>query len=265
MPTLDELRPEYEQLFSSCVINRSKFTEIDTISNKIISGQTIYESIGKPLHIPWYFIGILHTMECNLSFNKHLHNGDPLTARTSHVPKGRPRTGNPPFSFEDSAKDALILEGFDSVTDWSIPGQLYLFEKYNGFGYRRKSIRIPSPYLWSYSNHYRKGKYASDGKYDPELVSMQPGTASILRRLAEKQVISFADQQLNRNKAIRQLGKQVKYAPRSVNEAAHRLQVLLNEVGFPLLRDGKAGEKTSNAFKQFSGKYLPGDPRQIKP
>lgn len=262
MPTLNELRPEYEQLFTTCSLNRSRFTEVDNIANNIITNKLRYETIGRPLNVPWYFIGILHTMECGLNFKKHLHNGDPLTARTIQVPKGRPKTGAIPFTFESSATDALTMQGFNTITDWTIPGLLYLFEKYNGFGYRRRDISIPSPYLWSYSNHYTMGKYASDGKYDSTLVSKQPGTASILRRLAEKQVITFNDQQLNRIRAIKQMGEMAKFGPNVVNETARRLQDLLNEVGFPLLRDGMAGQNTSNAYRQVSGKYLPGDPRR---
>lgn len=263
MPALTELQPEYELLFNTCTIRANKFAEIEKIADTIIVNKGRYEVIGEPLHIPWYFIGILHNMECGLSFKKHLHNGDPLSAQTVQVPKGRPKTETAPFSFEDSAKDALVFEGFDSVTEWSVPGLLFLFEKYNGFGYRRPGIKIPSPYLWSYSNHYTKGKFKTDGKYDPDLVSKQPGTAAILRRLAEKQAISFGDQQLNRIKAIKMLGEQVMFNTTNiVNEDARRLQILLNEVGFPLLRDGKAGEKTSNAYKQVSGKFLPGDPRR---
>lgn len=262
MPTLEELRPEYEQLFNTCIINSRNFAAIDRIAVSITGSKTTYEAVGKPLNIPWYFIGIIHAMECNLDFKKHLHNGDPLTARTVHVPRGLPKNGNPPFSFKESATDALLYEGFDKVNDWSIAGMLFLFEKYNGFGYRRNSIKIPSPYLWSFSNHYTKGKFSADGVYDPELVSKQAGTATILRRLAEMQVITFSDQQLNRVRLIRELGETVRYAPNIVNEDARRLQVLLNEAGFPLLRDGKAGERTSNAYKQLTGKYLPGDARR---
>lgn len=260
MPTLNDLRQEYEQLFNSCIIKPAKFAEIDAIANGIISNKARYEAIGQPLNIPWYFIGITHNMECGLSFKKHLHNGDPLSAKTVQVPKGRP-AGSPPFTFEESAKDALLIEKLDKVTDWSIPGTLFVFEKFNGFGYRRKTIDIPSPYLWSYSNHYSKGKFKSDGVYDANLVSKQAGTATILRRLSEKQAIGFNDQQLDRIKAIKELGKIVLFNPDVINEDARRLQVLLNEVGFPLLRDGQAGEKTSNAYKQVSGKFLQGDPR----
>lgn len=261
MPTLNDLRPEYERLFNSCEIKPSKFAEIDAIANGIIAHQTRYEGIGKPLNIPWYFIGITHHMECGLSFKKHLHNGDPLTAKTKQVPKGRP-LGTPPFTFEQSAKDALLLQKLDKVTDWSIPGVLFVFEKFNGFGYRKKTINMPSPYLWSYSNHYTKGKFSADGLYDPKLVSKQAGTASILRRLTEKQAIDFKDQRIDRIKAIKQLGERVRFNPNDKIADALRLQELLNEVGFPLLRDGKAGEKTSNAYKQASGKFLPGDPRR---
>jgi hypothetical protein len=39
---------------------------------------------------------------------------------------------------------------------------LYRFEANNGFGYRKRSVA--TPYLWSYSDHYDKGKFVADGK-----------------------------------------------------------------------------------------------------
>ena len=65
----------------------------------------------------------------------HLHNGDPLQARTVHVPSGRPVVGSPPFTWRQSALDALTLKGFHEVGDWSVPHMLYLLEKYNGTAY----------------------------------------------------------------------------------------------------------------------------------
>lgn len=124
-------------------------------------------------------------------FLYHLHCGDPLTGRTVNVPKGRPKF-NPggnieppsktnPYKWEESAIDALRFMGYDKQTVWAIPTCLYLFEKYNGMGYNKRGLL--SPYVWSYTDKYIKGKYASDGKYDPELVSKQPGTAAILKML----------------------------------------------------------------------------------
>ena len=71
--------------------------------------------------------------------------------------------------------------GYDSETDWSGPHILYLLEKYNGFGYRFKELR--TPYLWSYSNLYSKGRYVADGVFDPNAVSKQCGAATMLKAL----------------------------------------------------------------------------------
>ncbi|MBK8429525.1 MAG: hypothetical protein IPL27_27850 [Lewinellaceae bacterium] len=117
-------------------------------------GQPTYQQVGAELNIPWVFIGITHGMECGFNFKGHLHNGDPLTARTVQVPKARPATGNPPFTWSQSARDALIAKGYQQVTDWSVPHMLHHFERYNGMGYRRRGV--PTPYLWSFPICSRK-------------------------------------------------------------------------------------------------------------
>lgn len=139
--------------------------------------------------IPWYFIACVHYLECSFSFKKHLHNGDPLTGYTVQVPAGRPKVGHPPpFTFNESAVDALKFMGFDKVRSWILPFILRKLEAYNGFGYF-KYRKINSPYLWSFSNHYTKGKYVKDGKFDKEAVSQQTGSAVILKRMEERGLI----------------------------------------------------------------------------
>lgn len=139
--------------------------------------------------IPWYFIACVHYLECSFSFRKHLHNGDPLTGYTVQVPAGRPKVGHaPPFTFEESAVDALKLMGFDKVRSWILPFILRKLEAYNGFGYF-KYHKMNSPYLWSFSNHYTKGKYVKDGKFDKEAVSAQTGSAVILKRMEDRGLI----------------------------------------------------------------------------
>jgi lysozyme family protein len=54
-----------------------------------------------------------------------------------------------------------------------------VLETYNGFGYRFQGL--VSPYLWSFSNLYAKGKYVADNKFDPEAVSQQCGAGLILK------------------------------------------------------------------------------------
>ncbi|HEY3183896.1 MAG TPA: peptidoglycan-binding protein [Gaiellaceae bacterium] len=183
------VKRDYEKLFTSCKVSSRRAADVDALVDRIAKGRKRLEATGQKFGVPWHVLGIIQLMEGGGSFTRHLHNGDPLTARTVQVPKGRPKKGNPPFTWEDSAADAIQLEGLDKQKDWSPGAVLYLFEKYNGFGYRNKKINIPSPYLWSFSNHYTKGKYSSDGHYDPNLVSQQCGTAVLLHRMMERGLI----------------------------------------------------------------------------
>jgi len=251
-------KENYDKLFSTCTIKPAKYPEIDTVIKTIVNNKARYQSVGDPLHIPWYVIAIIHCMEGSLNFNKHLHNGDPLTARTVQVPKGRPLRGNPPFTWEQSATDALIWDKLSTWDNWSISGMLYKFELFNGLGYYRQGIN--SPYLWSYSNHYTKGKYTADSRYDPNAVSKQIGAAVLLRRMREQQLIALPDSDIVSQ--ILAQGNKTKYFTGTVTNEGFELQRLLNRAGSVLREDGKAGERTSNEYFKFSGVYLQGDPRK---
>lgn len=255
----DRYRLNYEVLFSTCVIRPSKYTVIDRTIDKIFANKSRYETVAKDLSIPWYVIGIIHNMECSLNFTKHLHNGDPLSARTVQVPAGRPRTGNPPFTWEVSAKDALTYDNINTWGNWTISGILYKLEGYNGFGYYYHQIN--SPYLWSFSNHYSKGKYVADGHYDPNAVSGQIGAAVLLRRMLERQLIVLPNgTSLDQ---VKTLGESSGiYSPTVFIEKGEMLQILLNGIGAILKIDGKPGPKTSNEYKRITGKFLKGDPRR---
>ena len=118
-----------------------------------------------------------------------MHNGDPLTARTVHKPAGRPANRRPPFSWEFSAADPLVNDGLSTWRDWSIPGTLFALERFNGFGYRKPSIAINSPYLWSFSKHYTKGKFIADNQYSPTAVSAQCAATVLLLELAKRGLV----------------------------------------------------------------------------
>lgn len=187
-----DLLAEYEKLFADCKVNAERTKAVDDLVTSIIANKTRYEAVGTPLSIPWHFIAVIHNMESSQSFTKHLHNGDPLTARTVHVPSGRPASGKPPFTWEASATDALSMRNVGAKTDWTIGGTLYQLEAYNGWGYRVYHSAVLSPYLWSFSNHYTKGKYTSDGKWSKTAVSDQCGAAVLLRAMADKGHITMA-------------------------------------------------------------------------
>ena len=180
---------EYERLWRSCAIRPQRTAAVDAIVDRLRKNKARYEAAGKPAGVPWYVVGIIHNLESSGNFATHLHNGDPLAARTVRVPAGRPAKGNPPFTWEESAADALALQKLNEWRDWSVPGMLYVFERYNGLGYRNRGV--PSPYLWSFSSHYVKGKYVADGSYSPTAVSEQCGAAVVLRRLVERGLVEL--------------------------------------------------------------------------
>lgn len=184
----EDVRAEYATLWHECEIRPERLKTVQATARKIIANRPRYDVISRATGVPWFVIGIIHQMECSLSFNKHIHNGDPLTGRTKLVPAGRPKqwppSGQDPFIA--SAIDALTMPGkeFDKITDWSIERIAYTLELYNGFGYRLYR-HINSPYLWSFTSHYKSGKYVADGKWSKTAVSGQSGGMAILKALMD--------------------------------------------------------------------------------
>ena len=185
---LSTLKGEYQKLWDTCKINFDAIAPLQEIIKIIKANQSRYEKVAAATRCPWQFIACIHNMESSLNFNRHLHNGDSLKNRTVQVPAGRPAAfpingWGMGYTWEESAIDALKLKDFHNAKDWSIPAQLWRLELYNGFGYRQYHPEILTPYLWSGTNHYKKGKYASDGGWNPSAISQQIGAAAIMQNL----------------------------------------------------------------------------------
>ena len=139
-----------------------KISEVATTAKTIADSSARYQTAAMNFpNLPWYVIGILHSMECACNFKIHLHNGDPLTARTVHDPKNRPPIWDPSWEWEKSAQDAITYDRLDQVENWTLPRILYTFERYNGIVLRRRFGKA-TPDRRSYSNHYVRGKYVAD-------------------------------------------------------------------------------------------------------
>jgi lysozyme family protein len=255
-PTLTALRQEYERLFSTCRMRKARLAEVDGIVDRIVRSRKRYEAAGAPIGTPWYVIGAIHALEAGLRFDTHLHNGDPLTGRTVHVPARRPANGKPPFTWEESAADALGLKRFGSWKPWDAAGALFKLEEYNGFGYRLFHPDVKSPYLWSYSNHYTRGKYVADGRWDPKAVSRQSGAAVILRRMVDRGIVSGLSER------GAPASPPIRYSGGDVLPRGRELQTFLNRFpGVSLEADGRLGTQTSDALERVIGHRLRGDPR----
>lgn len=268
VPLTSALKAAYEKLFNDCHVRAENQAEVESTVARLAANKARYRTVADALGtVPWHFVAVIHCMEASLSFDKHLHNGDPLTARTVQVPRGFPKTGSPPFPWEASARDALTLKKINAWNDWSVGGLLYKLEEYNGWGYRLHHPHVLSPYLWSYSSHYTSGKYVRDGLWDDNAKSKQCGAATLLRRLAEKDLITLgsvaatAGAQIGANAGA--AGPILRYsATNDIIAHAAELQTFLNQLpGIFVKVDGRPGQKTSDAFKKAFGIYLPGDPR----
>lgn len=163
-------------------ISAAKGPTFKAVADRLVFHKPRYEAVSNALkskgyNIPWEFIAVAHNRESNGDFKTYLGNGQPLTKKTTIVPKGRG-----PFStWEEGAIDALLNAPPYAAKnkDWSIGGTLTKLEEYNGLGYAR--MDQPSPYLWAGTNQYEKGKYIADGKYDPNFVDPQLGCAGLLK------------------------------------------------------------------------------------
>lgn len=181
----------YTNLWNTMEVSQAWAKTARRICEKIAANQHRYAKATHGTSVPWWFVAVVHTMECSLRFDQHLHNGDPLTARTVHVPKDRPAAGSPPFTWEESARDALEYDRLLGVTDWSLVSALYHWHRFNGINNEYKRRSIPTPYLWSGCQHYKKGKYVKDGVFDPNAVSKQVGAAVLLKTLIDLGVVKL--------------------------------------------------------------------------
>jgi lysozyme family protein len=178
------LKDEYRRLFESLTVRDEYATKANWHLAMMRKSRSRYELVGNSVSVPWYFIAVIHALEASFNFRAHLHNGDyPLSARTRQVPAGHPKIWLPPDDWASSAKDALKLLRFTGQSDWSLERILYRLEAYNGFGYRRTNV--PTPYLWSLSTHYERGKFVADGSFSLKAKSQQCGAAVMLKLLID--------------------------------------------------------------------------------
>ena len=184
--TLANYAAGYATLWRDLAIRPEYAATVRATAQRIVAGRARYDSVSTATGVPWFAIALIHKMEADLDFTKHLHNGDSLAARTWQVPRGRPVKGSPPFEWEESAIDAIRYDGLDRITTWRVENIAFALEKFNGFGYRKRGL--PSPYLWSYSTAYTSGKFVKDRKWDATAVSRQSGAMVLLHELARQSV-----------------------------------------------------------------------------
>jgi lysozyme family protein len=147
----------------------------------ILAGKARYQAVEARTKVPWWIIGVIHEREASLNWHTQLGQGDPLDRVSVHTPRGR----GPFRTWEAGAYDALVNTApyASKWRDFTPGGALCLLEQYNGTGYAARGE--PSPYVFSGTNQYVRGKYVRDGVYDPHAVDHQLGCAGLIKTMME--------------------------------------------------------------------------------
>ena len=160
----------YRDLYDkmSFIMNRDILCAQDSmISN---SKNSYYKYIEKATKVPWWMIGSIHMRECDFNFTLNIRDGTPLHEGESFVGEAIKIFQKPEYQ----------------VKEWNLETVLLKCEIYNGLGYQLYHPTVLSPYLWSMSNLYSKGKYDRDGHFNPDLIDEQVGIAVLLKSLENK-------------------------------------------------------------------------------
>jgi lysozyme family protein/peptidoglycan hydrolase-like protein with peptidoglycan-binding domain len=249
----ESLKAEYADLLRRMQVRPERVAAVDRIAKRLVALKPRYDEVARATGVPWSVIAVLHQRESDADFDTHLHNGDPLTARTRHVPAGRPETGNPPFAWEVSAIDALTMppHSLHLVKQWTIERTCYEIEKYNGFGYRDHHPTVKSPYLWSFTTIYERGKYIADGRFDAGEIDQQCGTMPILQRMMELDPsVRFESATIVTTADVGLL------AIGATGERVRQLQTALAQLGFQVGDiDGEFGPITAAAVGAFQSAH----------
>jgi lysozyme family protein len=252
----EALKLEYAGLLASVQITKAK--EVDSTAHRLLGYLDRYKPVSEATGIPIIWIASSFEREASSRFDRSPAQGDPWNKPSVNVPKGR----GPFKSWEAAALDAYKLNALDKVgaANWSWELACFYGELFNGFGYRDYR-GIHSPYLWGGTNHQQKGKYTSDGKYDPDHFDAQLGTVAMMKRMV--QLVPSLDL---RNEVVKPSAAAVVSQPTPVGVGgaggtplsqhkwgAAEIQAALNKIGVgpKLLVDANYGRMTWLAVRNY--------------
>jgi lysozyme family protein len=172
-----QLTAEYANLLARMKITR--LPEATAIAGRLLTNvsQGKYAEISAKLGIPQIFIATSFERESSSNFMLSPAQGDPWNERSVHVPAGR----GPYPNWAAAAIDTYTHEGLVGLT-WDWTRLCYEGEMFNGFGYRAYGLQ--TPYDWSGTNNYVRGKFVSDGKFNGSVVDAQLGIIPVARVMA---------------------------------------------------------------------------------
>ena len=189
-------------LWEKAHILPSRAGEVNRVAVRLTAptAKARYQAIEAATGVPWFVIAVIHEREADQDFTKQLGQGDPLNRPSRHVPRGRGPFFNHPN--DPPGQDAFYRGAIDALQncppyaarwkDWTAGGSLTLLELFNGVGY--ESHNENTPYDWGATDQEQRGKYTSDGHFDPSSWDTQVGCAAMLKAMmAIDTSIEFAE------------------------------------------------------------------------
>jgi lysozyme family protein len=171
-----KLESEYAADLSSMQLIRTH--EAALVAKRLLLHRDRFLALQARCSVPALWVMPVFERE-NPSFDSYLGNGDTLSHRTTHVPRGR----GPFDSWESGAADALALDHITKVSEWTWPMACYEWELWNGFGPRNHGR--PSGYVWAGTSIYQGGKYVADGVWSRGTIDHQLGCVAIAKAIAD--------------------------------------------------------------------------------
>jgi len=177
------LRATYSKEIAEAELRPSWTGAYERAAEYILKNKDKYIPIERATTVPWQLVAALHWREASGSFAGVLHNGEKIIGtgrKTRLVPAGR----GPFKTWTEAAIDAIKIKRSVYPPAWDMEGCAWFAETFNGMGYRNKG-RV-SPYLWSGTTLYTRGKYVSDGVYSSTAVDQQLGVMPLYQILLER-------------------------------------------------------------------------------
>ena len=166
--------------------------ELKKFKKAFVKNKSMYKKVAKKAKVPAQLVAAIHyrenTSDClGGKFDSYLHNGDMLGKETVNEPKG---IFYPKGQFVRAAQNAIDMKSSYrgryklSATSKDFVGMCSFALTYNGKSkWENKKIWKYSPYVFSGTNIYKKGKYTHDSGYDPNVVDKQVGVFLLIDKI----------------------------------------------------------------------------------
>lgn len=224
--------------------------DLETFVAHYNANRARYEAVAAQTNIPARLIAALHWRESTGSFNRYLHQGDPIGRPSTNVPVGVLF-----YDWETAAVDALTNHGKGTLRDQmgitadttDAAAIATYAEAYNGLGYSYRDQA--SPYVWAGTAEYTSGKFVRDGVYSASHVDQQLGVIAMVGALGGLDTpIREQTRATEWNKVL--AGERL-LRNGSDGLAVEALQERLLQLGFELTVDGDFGSGTENRVRQW--------------